>query len=91
MLPTRMKGSEDRLDYDVDFRKWIPDGDRIMSAEASSSSESVSVTDYIIDTPTVKLWIEGGEPGETAIIRAKITTQQGRIKEVCFRLRITNC
>lgn len=91
MLPTRMKGSEDRLDYDVDFRKWIPDGDRIMSAVASSSSENVSVTDYVIDTPTVKLWIEGGEPGETAIIRAKITTQQGRIKEVCFRLRITNC
>ena len=93
MLSARKKGENDRLDYDVDFSDWLPTGDTILTATSSvtSTSETVVVDDTVIDSPVVKLWIDGGEAGETATVSTAIVSQGGREKTVCFKLRITEC
>ena len=40
---------------------------------------------------SVTLWVEGGVDGETYTVSVEATTTQGRVKELCFRLRVRDC
>ncbi|MRX32806.1 hypothetical protein H5P29_00845 [Aminobacter sp. MDW-2] len=86
------KAPAEVLDYDVDFGRWLPDGDSITSAVAvvaPGTAVAVTLTEHS-DT-TAKTWVSGGADGQTAHITLTITTMGGRTKEVCFRLRIKEC
>jgi hypothetical protein len=89
------KRPADRLDYDVDFRarRWIDTDDTILSATVVVETEgTVFSDDHAPSGGVVKVWLGGGTVGEEATITVKITTSQGREKEICFRLRIReNC
>lgn len=90
MLGTKIKTPEDRLDYDIDFGEWLPDGDSIASADSTVVSGTVITSTNIIGA-VVKLWVEGGADGETAEIQVLMTTADGRIKEICLKIRVKDC
>jgi hypothetical protein len=83
------KQPADQLDYDLDFSDWITEGDTITGAVAVSSVpaelviQSVSVSEQI-----VKVWATGGETGSTYQVTVTVTTDQGRIKELDFKIRV---
>lgn len=83
------KQPADQLDYDLDFSDWMTDGDTITGAVAVSSVPtemeilSVTVTDQI-----VKVWAAGGETGSTYQVTTTVTTNEGRIKEIDFKIRV---
>lgn len=83
------KQPADQLDYDLDFSDWLTDGDTITGAVAVSDVPaelvilSVSITDQI-----VKVWASGGVTGSTYQVTATVTTAEGRIKELDFKIRV---
>ncbi len=82
------KDPADRLDYDVDYARWLPTGDVISSATATIAG-STAVPDQVdVSADAVKVWISGGTVGETAVVTVAAVTAQGRTKEISFRLRI---
>lgn len=86
---TRFKQPEDRLDYDVDFSRWLADyNDTITSAAVSISDGGVSLDSYNFTETVVKSWLSGGVHGETVTVTVDIVTAGGREKQVCFRVRI---
>lgn len=86
------KTPEDRRDYDVDFSDWTPEGDEVIDAEAFLEGNSSVVIDSVaIEGNVVKVWLSGGEDGEGDEIEVRVTTNLGRIKTACFRVRINDC
>jgi len=91
MLATFIKQPADQLDYDIDYGRWLPDGDAVTMAETAVEPvgelviESVQITDRI-----VKVWLAGGIDGGSYKITVTASTSGGRIKETEFRLRVRN-
>ena len=92
---TFTKDPNERLDYELDFARWLPDGDTIESATATVASTGVeegattaSVDAISFTDMTVRVWMLGGEAGQVATVIVSVTTAAGRIKEQPFRLRI---
>lgn len=89
-MDTFFKQSHDKLDYDTDFSRWLPDGDVVQLSEVTTDSppgvlvvEAVQHTDQI-----VKVWLSGGVNGSTYQVTVLVTTAGGRIKETEFKLRV---
>lgn len=71
------------LDYSVDWRPWLADGDVISGVNVSLSEESM--TDLVINEPLPQfttthttVWISGGTVGETYTVSIRVTTNGGR-------------
>jgi hypothetical protein len=91
MLGSVRKRDDDRLDYDVDYSKWLTDDDSITGANAVADSADIVVEGVEIHGVVVKVWLSGGIVGASYSINVTATTTLGRIKEVTFNLRITEC
>lgn len=90
-----VKADADRLDYDIDYKKlgFLVGAEVIneISATAEGSDSALQV-DSVQWTDTVgKVWLSGGTPGYTYTVTVVMTTDQGRIKEDCFDIRIRSC
>ena len=85
---TMTKDPRERLDYDLDFSRWLTVGDTISSATAEIADGTCFVDQTDTSATAVKIWIAGGAAAENATVTVLATTTQGRIKEVSFRLRI---
>lgn len=86
------KTPEDRRDYDVNFDQWLPDGDALVDVEAfKKADDSLTIDAVSIEGTITKVWLSGGDGGTSNEIEVRVTTEQGRIKTACFRVRIINC
>ncbi len=89
MLATIIKQPADQLDYDVDYGRWLPDGDAVTMAETSVEPQGELIIDSVqLTDRTVKVWISGGVDGGTYKITVTASTSGGRIKEADFRIRV---
>lgn len=90
MTDLKTKRPDDVLDYDFDFKKlgWLEPGDTIEAAQVSISGGSVVIDSHEFTDTIIKVWLSGGETGDTATVIAIATTERGRDKKACFRLRI---
>jgi hypothetical protein len=97
MLGTVRKRSDDQLDYDVDFSRWLSAGDSITSAVAIAAPLDVTnpseltVNSVQVFGMVVKVWLAAGIAGNSYQIQVTATTAQGRVKDVTFNLRIVEC
>lgn len=90
MLGTVIKQPADVLDYDIDFERWLTDGDALSSAVAVVDDDGLTIDDVTVIGTVVKVWVSGGEDGATYKITATATTNDGRVKEEDFRIRVRN-
>lgn len=90
MLGVFFKRSVDQLDFDIDFSRWLADGDTIQSATAAvePSDSMVSAPQVLVDGDTVKVWLVDGVSGKTASILVTATTTGNRVKQVEFQIRV---
>lgn len=95
MLALR-KAPADQLDYDVEFERWLSDDDTVQSADAITSAIEGDAAPLVIESvqlfgTVVKVWISGGTAGESYEVKVTATTAEGRVKEVCFIIRVSEC
>lgn len=90
MLDILMKRPVDQLDYDVDFSRWLVDGDEIVSVvtQVMPPDSMVSVVQAVPLDGIVKVWLIDGIVGKTATILVTATTAQNRVKQVEFQIRV---
>ena len=79
------KQPKDRLDYDILFHRWMPKGDAIASVDIDTP-EGITFVGSSNTEDAVKVWVRGGESGNSYPFALRITTEQGRIKEVDFMI-----
>lgn len=79
---------DETLDYDIDASALVTDGDSIIATTCSESTETLSLSVYNGDTSTPKVWVSGGVHGETYQVTCRLTTNNGRIKEHDFKVKI---
>lgn len=85
------KRPDERLDYDMDFSRWLSSGDSVVSSVNTISGTGATIESSEISGTSIKLWISGGTDGESYTVTVEATTAQGRVKESCFRLRVRDC
>jgi hypothetical protein len=91
MLGTMRKRPDDTLDYDVSFEKWLSPGDVLTDATATADSLDLTVDSVSLSGAVAKVWLSAGLAGNSYTVTVTATTTQGRIKEVTFNLRVTEC
>jgi hypothetical protein len=92
MLGTQIKQPADHLDYDISFADWLPDDDFVETATASvSPTGELVITDILVLSPLVKVWLSDGVDGGSYKITVIATTNQGRVKETDFKIRVRDC
>lgn len=83
------KQPADQLDYDLDFSDWLAGSDTITGVVATSSApDDLVVISASVTNQTAKVWLGGGTNGQTYKVTATITTAEGRIKELEFKVRV---
>lgn len=90
MLGFQKKQPGDTLDYDLDFSRWLPEGDAMVLATAVADA-GLTVGPVEVIPPVVKVWLSGGVTGDSYKVTVTMQTEAGRIKESDFILRVTEC
>ena len=91
MLGAVRKQPGDRLDYDIDFTKWMVDGDLLSLATVEVDDPTLIAEAPQVIPPLVKVWLSGGEAGKAYKVTVIATTIEGRVKEVDFQMRVVDC
>ena len=80
--------SADRLDYDIDFGRWLISGDELLSVTHTVFPAGLVVEPATVDSPRAKLWVSGGTSGSRYQIDATATTNDGRVLQVEIKIRV---
>lgn len=86
---TAIKRSDEQLDYDIDFERWLDPADSITDFNAYILGDvAMEIVDAQMFGMVLKVWLNGGTEGATYTVVPSVTTANGRIKEEPFRVRI---
>lgn len=92
MLGIKQKRPADVLDYDLSYEDWLTDDDTITTVTTTvSPTGELEVDSVQVANPDVKVWVSGGENGATYDVNVTISTDGGRVKEECFKIRVKDC
>lgn len=92
MIGLFTKNPIDQIDYDIDFSKWLADGDTITSVDATvEPTGSLTIPSAQVSGQVVKVWAAGGNDGWSYTVTVAVGTTEGRVKEVCFKIRTKEC
>lgn len=90
-LQTFSKDPDERLDFDFDFERWLPEGDTVQSAVSVLENTTAVIDETDVSSTAVKVWISGGTHTDNGTLTVRATTTQGRVKEACAKLKVRNC
>ena len=76
------------LDYDIDCSDWIVSDDAVVSATATVDGTGLVINSVFVSSPRIKVWLSAGTNGSSYKVTVTITTDDGRIKQVEFRVRV---
>lgn len=100
MLGTVSKQPADQLDYPIDYSRWIPDEDEILTvthaiepAAEDDDEDHLRVDAVRVDpeNPALTVWVSRGQKSKTYKVSVTVATRGGRIKEADFKVRIRDC
>lgn len=91
MIGTMTKAPADVLDFEIDFSRWLPMGDIIVSATATVEAGAVALDQTDHSETQVRVWLSGGAQGDAGPVTVTAVTQGGRTKAECFRIRVDRC
>jgi hypothetical protein len=90
MLGIKRKNADDQIDYDIDFSRWLSDGDSVVSAEGQAD-KGIELLSVAVFGSVVKVWVAGGTAGQTYTVTITATSAESRVIEQCFKIRVTGC
>jgi high-affinity K+ transport system ATPase subunit B len=84
------KQSVDVCDYDIETDDWLTDGDFVLTATSTVSPSGLTLqsTTVIEAGKVVKVWVSGGTNGVSYKIDVTMTTDDGRVKQSEFFVKI---
>lgn len=89
MLGFKRQSVDDRLDYDIDFARWLSEDDTI--SDATATADGLDIEAVQVFGQIVKVWVSGGVAGKSYQVDVTATTADGRVKDECFMIRISEC
>ena len=81
------KQPSDILDYDIDLSEWLSSGDNVIAADVTVPS-GLTLDHKTVTDDRVKIWLADGVDGTTYKVTTRITTEDGRNKEVDFEIKV---
>lgn len=87
-LGSFVKQPIEKTDYDIDFREWMTPGDNVRNAVVVVDPPGLTNTQTVVNDPRVKMWFSGGADGVTYRISVTITTEDGRVKQVEYKIKV---
>lgn len=89
VLATFEKQPIDVQDYDISFSAWLTslNSDTIVSAEASVTN-GITLISCAESAGVVKVWLSGGNDGNTYRVIILVTTAGGRVKQVEIQIKV---
>lgn len=95
LLKSYTKQPADRLDYDFDYAIWLNADDEILSAEFTIDSlddvapqTPMTADSQVVAATFTKVWLVGGQAGETYKVSCTVTTARGRVKQDEIKIRL---
>lgn len=88
ILGTFTKQPVEKVDFDIDFTDWLTQGDDVMQANVASEPAGLTITKVTVSSPIVKIWTSGGTDGVTYKITATASTDDGRVKQCEFKVKV---
>lgn len=90
LLDTKTKQPREKLDYDIHYDDWITPGDGI-------TAENITITItppglvcpfHTVSGNTLKVWLHSGTSNVTYLVTVVVETDDGRIKEDEFKVKV---
>lgn len=78
----------ERLDYDINYSAWLVGTDAIASVAYNVEPAGQLDIAPFNSSPRIKLWASGGQNNVTYKITVTATTDDGRIKQVEFKIKV---
>ncbi len=94
LLGTFLKQPADRLDYDFDYSEWLTANDNLASAVVDVfPNDSLEIGGLQVDhvtviDPILKIWLRAGRNGIIYKLTITATTEDGRIKQDEFKIKV---
>lgn len=92
MLGIKQKRPADVLDYDITYEDWLTDDDTITTVVTNVQPSGELIVESVqVSSPQVKVWLSGGNDGESYDVQVTVSTDGTRVKEECFKIRVKDC
>lgn len=88
LLGTFTKQPVERLDYDIGYADWLTPGDGVASLELVIDKPGLVSPAQNVKSSVVKIWLAGGTHATDYKITATVTTDDGRVKQDEFKLKV---
>lgn len=76
------------VDYDLDYTDWLTAGDNVASSVVTVDIVTLTIDMVLINDPRVKIWVSGGTDKITYKLTVTTTTDEGRVKQDEFRIKV---
>lgn len=87
-LATFTKQPIERLDYDVLYDDWLTPGDGLRSVQLTIDKPGLTSTQQNVSAFALKVWLAGGTDGVTYKVTVTVETDDGRIKQDEFKIKV---
>lgn len=78
----------EKLDYDINYANWLTENDGLDSAIVTvEPADGLDVSPFV-STPRVKVWVAGGVSGVAYKITLTVRTDDGRVKQDEFTVKV---
>ncbi|ATQ79233.1 hypothetical protein CR152_32170 (plasmid) [Massilia violaceinigra] len=87
-LATFTKQPIEKLDYDILYDDWLTPGDGINLVKVTIDKPGLTSPRQNVSAFALKVWIAGGEDGVTYKVTVTAETDDGRIKQDEFKIKV---
>ena len=88
ILASFIKQPYDRLDYDIDYSRWLSEGDEIQTVSASAEPSTLLIDGVVNNITWVKVWLSEGVNRTRYKVTVNVVTTDGREKQDEFTIAI---
>lgn len=90
LLDTQIKQPIEKLDYDIEYADWLTPGDGVTASNVTVTVDAPSLTVAFFTTSgtVLKIWLTGGTHGVTYRVSVTVETDDGRIKQDEFKVKV---
>jgi hypothetical protein len=90
LLDTKTKQPAEKLDFDIEYEDWLTAGDGITTEKTTVEIDQPGLTSpfHTASGTTLKVWLVGGTDGATYRVTVTVETDDGRIKQDEFKVKV---
>jgi len=89
-FPSFTQDPNARLDYEVDWSEWLPDGDTLLTSTWTPGDPAIVCDGGTTDATSARIFVSFNNPtiGQRYIATNHIETVQGRVNDQTIRIKV---